>query len=82
MALRIAAGSVLMALGKPWMRVGFEVAGVIVLVIAAAALAPPFGVAGMPLALACAEWAMTLMGWAMIGRARRETLSPRRRVEV
>lgn len=71
MALRIAAGSVLMALGKPWMRVGFEVIGMVVLVIAAATFTTTFNIAGMPLALACSEWAMTLTGWGLIRKIRK-----------
>lgn len=70
MALRIAAGNVLMALGKPWMRVGFEVAGLIVLVVGAAILTARFGATGMPLALACSEWAMAIIGGVLIVRAR------------
>lgn len=66
MALRIAAGTVLTALGKPWMRVGFEVAGLIVLVVAAVVLVPRFGIAGMPVALVCSEWGMAILGWALI----------------
>lgn len=69
MALRLAAGNVLMALGKPWMRVGFEVFGLIVLVVAAAMLAPRFDTAGMPLALACSEWAMAVLGWVLARQA-------------
>lgn len=71
MALRIAAGSVLMALGKPWMRAGFEVAGLVVLLVAAVTLTSRFGATGMPLALACSEWAMTLIGgWLVMARLR------------
>lgn len=67
MGLRIVGGSVLMALGKPWMRAGFEVAGTVVLVIAAIMLVPQFGAAGMPIALACSEWAMAAIGgWLII----------------
>ena len=62
MALRLAAGGILMALGKPWMRVGFEVAGLVVLIIAADVLTARLGAAGMPLALACSEWMMTMIG--------------------
>lgn len=62
MALRFAAGSVLMALGRPWVRVGFEIAGLVVLVVAAATLTERFGATGMPLALACSEWAMAMIG--------------------
>ena len=66
MALRMAAGNVLMALGRPWIRVGFEVGGLVVLVIAAALLTTRLGAAGMPLALACSEWGMASIGWAYV----------------
>ena len=66
MALRMAAGSVLMALGKPWMRVGFEVAGLVILIVAATILSQQFGNAGMALALTFAEWGMTIAGWICI----------------
>ena len=71
MALRIAAGSVLMALGKPWMRVGYEVAGLGALVIASAILTTRLGTTGMPLALACSEWLMAALGWALIAHTPR-----------
>jgi O-antigen/teichoic acid export membrane protein len=66
MALRVAAGNVLMALGKPWMRVGFEATGVGILTIAAATLTASFGAKGMTLALTCSEWGMTAIGWVYI----------------
>src|SRR6185312_4852598 len=66
MALRVAAGNVLMALGKPWMRVGFEATGVGILTIAAATLTASFGAKGMTLALTCSEWSMTAIGWVYI----------------
>lgn len=66
MALRMAAGNVLMALGKPWMRVGFETVGVIVLLIAAVTLTVHFQSIGMPLALACSEWGMALVGGGLV----------------
>ncbi|MBB6242322.1 oligosaccharide flippase family protein [Rhodanobacter sp. MP1X3] len=65
-ALRLAAGSVLMALGNPWMRAGFEVIGLAVMLVAAILLTARFGATGMPLALACSEWMMTLLGWAFV----------------
>lgn len=65
-ALRLAAGSVLMALGKPWMRAGFEVVGLGIMVVAAVVLTARFGTTGMPLALACSEWMMTLIGWTFV----------------
>lgn len=66
MALRLVAGNTLMALGKPWMRVGFEVMGLIALVIAGIVLVGWLGVVGLPLALACAEWTMMIVGSGMI----------------
>lgn len=66
MALRMVAGTIVMALGKPWVRVGFEVAGLAVLVTAAIALTARFGALGMPLALACSEWSMAVIGIALI----------------
>jgi O-antigen/teichoic acid export membrane protein len=70
MALRTVAGNVLMALGKPWMRVGFEAIGLIILVVAAATIVPRLGMIGMPLALACSEWMMAVIGVALIARVR------------
>lgn len=65
-ALRMSAGNILMALGRPWVRAGFEIVGVAVLVIAAVPLAGGLGVAGMSLALACSEWSMTAIGGVLI----------------
>lgn len=62
MALRMAAGNILMALGRPWARVGFEVAGLVALLVAAILLTRQFGIIGMPLALACSEWVMAIVG--------------------
>lgn len=69
MALRMAAGNVLMALGKPWTRVGFEALGVGALALAAALIAPRADVAGMPLALACSEWLMAVAGLGLVRTA-------------
>jgi len=66
MTLRMTAGSVLMALGKPWMRVEFEVTGLLVLLIASVALTSHFGMIGMPLALASSEWSMTAIGCLLL----------------
>lgn len=72
MAMRIAAGNVLMALGKPWMRAGFEVTGLMVLAAVAVAMTVYVGPNGMPLALASSEWTMAVLGygWAMRLRAK------------
>ena len=71
MALRIATGSALMALGKPWMRVGFELGGLVVLTVAAILLTPRWALSGMPLALTCSEWSMATLGWLLISASRR-----------
>ena len=71
MALRIAAGSALMALGKPWMRVGFEVVGLLALTVAALLWARMLGTAGMPIALTCSEWTMAFIGGLMLMISRR-----------
>ena len=72
MTLRIAVGNVLMALGKPWMRVSYEVAGLIVLIITSVVLTSYFHAIGMPLALACSEWSMTAVGITLVYAVRRQ----------
>jgi O-antigen/teichoic acid export membrane protein len=75
MALRMAAGNVLMALGKPWIRVGFEFVGLAVLAVAAVVLTVHLGAVGMPIALGCSEWAMALIGGALIITTRKHSTS-------
>lgn len=87
MALRIAAGNVLMALGKPWMRASFEVAGLVVLISVAILLTAQFDTLGMALALAGAEWMMALLGGWLVVRVHRQhcldgTLNARNRDDV
>lgn len=66
MALRITAGSILMAVGRPWIRAGFELAGLVTLISAATVLTPRIGAIGMPLALACSEWIMAMIGLSFV----------------
>ena len=63
MALRIAAGSAVMALGKPWLRVSFEVVGIAMLSAMAILLASRWINEAIPIALACGEWSMAILGW-------------------
>jgi O-antigen/teichoic acid export membrane protein len=70
MALRLTAGNVLMALGKLWMRVGFEAFGLLVLVTASAVLTSRLGTIGMPLSLACSEWGMAAVGGTLLVQLR------------
>lgn len=66
LALRIAVGSVLMTMGKPWVRAGFEVFGMLILTFSAITLLPLFGGKGMALALASSEWGMATIGLLII----------------
>lgn len=72
-ALRLVAGNALMALGKPWMRVGFEAAGLAILSTSSFLLVDSQGADGLPLAVACAEWGMAMVGTLQVMRARRQS---------
>ncbi|MGN6655135.1 MAG: lipopolysaccharide biosynthesis protein [Rhodanobacter sp.] len=76
MALRITAGSVLMALGKPWMRVGYELVGLMILSVAAVLLIARFNATGMPIALACSEWTMAAIGGLLVWGNRQSKIGP------
>ena len=62
LALRIAAGSILIATARPWLRAGFEVFGIFILTLTAFSLYPRWGAQGMAIALAASEWGMALLG--------------------
>lgn len=62
LALRYSTGSILITMNRPWLRAGFEIVGVLILFIAASLLIPQMGIYGMPIALACSEWAMAIAG--------------------
>jgi len=68
LSLRLVFGNVLVARGQPWMRVGFESAGLLVLAVMAIWLANRNGAIGMPMALVCSEWAMAMMGGGLVIR--------------
>lgn len=74
MASRLAIGNILMASGKPWMRVIFELTGLIVLFVASIVIAPHYGLAGMSISVASSEYSMAIMGVALyrhhLGQAR------------
>jgi len=76
MSLRTAAGGILMALGRPWMRVAFEVGGLVVLIAAASLLTARFHATGMPLALACSEWFMAAVGIGFVSSICKRTNCP------
>jgi O-antigen/teichoic acid export membrane protein len=61
LALRTAAGSMLITMNKPWMRTGIEVFGMLALAASAIAFAQYLGAKGMALALAVSEWGMAVV---------------------
>lgn len=70
-SLRFAAGSVLMALGRPLYRLLFEVAGVLVLAGAMFAFAARWGLHGAVAAVVLAEAAMATGGWWLVRKRMR-----------
>lgn len=66
MALRIAGGSALVALGKPWLRSAIEATGVAALIVVSVVLTRFLGGSGMALALSVGEWGMAIAGWLVI----------------
>lgn len=66
LALRITITTSLMTLGKPWLRAGFEVLGMLSLAIVAVALSPRLEAIGMALALAASEWGMVVAGFLFV----------------
>jgi len=65
-ALRLVSGSVLMALGRPWMRVGAELLGIATLISAGVVLPWYIGTMGMVVALAFSEWVMALISSVLV----------------
>jgi len=66
LSLRLSIVSMLMTMERPWLRVGVEILGMFVLIINAIIFYPIFGVIGMALALALAEWLMVLIGYLIV----------------
>ncbi len=69
MALRTVAGTALMAIGRPWMRVSFELVGVALLPGLALTLVPLWPAQGMPAALIATESCMAVIGWILLKRS-------------
>lgn len=68
LALRLAAGTILLGSNRPWSRAGVETLGLFVLCVTAAALAPRMEITGMALALIASESTMAFAGWALLAR--------------
>jgi hypothetical protein len=68
MAIRQVVGNSLMAFGERWMRVGFEMGGLVILGLAGVVLTQRFGALGLPLAVISAEWTMAVIGSVLVVR--------------
>lgn len=68
LALRLCAGSILIAYGKPLERAAFELCGALILVGCILVLTPRNGVFGLAAALFIAETSMSIIGWALVWR--------------
>ncbi|GFZ93913.1 lipopolysaccharide biosynthesis protein [Dyella caseinilytica] len=67
-SLRLAAGTILVALGKPIERLVFEVLGVLILVSSMVLLGPHYRAFGLAIALSFAESSMAIIGWHMVSK--------------
>ena len=70
-SLRLAAGTVLVALGHPLQRLQFELAGIVILSVLLVLGSQVAGPRGMAVALSLAECAMACYGWLLVRRAER-----------
>jgi O-antigen/teichoic acid export membrane protein len=68
--LRLTSGAVLIARHQPWARVFNEASGVVVVIVAAIALAPKYGIIGMIGAYVAAEWMMAVIATGLVIRHR------------
>jgi O-antigen/teichoic acid export membrane protein len=68
LSLRLAAGSMLMAFGKPLERIAFEMIGMLILVASMLLLAPHYRTQGLAIALIIAEASMASIGWLLVRR--------------
>lgn len=66
LSLRLAAGTILVARGRPSERIGFELCGVLTLIVSMLVLTPHYGIRGLAMALVIAELSMTVIGWWLV----------------
>lgn len=66
LSLRLCAGSVLVAFGRPMDRLFFELFGICILVLGILFFAPHYRMHGLAMALALAESSMAAIGWLTI----------------
>ncbi|WP_407276073.1 lipopolysaccharide biosynthesis protein [Halothiobacillus sp. DCM-1] len=72
LALRMAAGTILMTQNKPLSRSGIELLGIITLSALAYILAPKYFITGMIMALLGSETVMAISGWLLVMRNLRQ----------
>lgn len=75
LALRLCAGSVLIALGHPLERAAFELCGIVLLVVGMLVLTPWLGVYGLVAAVICSEAAMCAIGIGLVAKHARSPYS-------
>lgn len=66
LSLRLAAGAILVALGRPLERVAFELFGVGLLIVLMPLLASAMGIKGMAISLFVSELTMAVAGWWLV----------------
>jgi O-antigen/teichoic acid export membrane protein len=66
LCLRLAGVNLLMSIGRPWVRVGIEGTGTVLMLSCAMILAPVSGISGMAGAVIIAESTMAVLTWAWI----------------
>ncbi|MDG2537166.1 lipopolysaccharide biosynthesis protein [Dyella jiangningensis] len=76
LSLRLASGSVLIALGHPLERMGFELCGIVVLLAGMLVFTPYWGVLGLIIAVIASDIAMSAIGVALVARHAREPAEP------
>lgn len=72
LSMRFAAGTILVALGRPLERLGFELSGIAILLAAMLLLTPSLGIHGLALALFSSESSMALIGWWLVWQRTRQ----------
>lgn len=76
LSLRLAAGSVLIALGHPLARLGFELCGIVLLLAGMLLFTPHWGVVGLVFAVIASDVAMSAIGAVLLMRHLRASTGP------
>jgi O-antigen/teichoic acid export membrane protein len=76
--MRLAAANIMVALGKPSRRIGFDAAGITLLIGLMVWLGPRYGPEGLAVSVAMTEGTLALVGWFIVLRHLSAELSPDR----